>query len=269
MRSRQDLYPNLRPLRRRRAAAANRPSQRRCIAADCNAADCYYAAMLKRRILDGTTTPDGQELQLSQRGDDFFIDIDRWELMSSLAHGSEDALVHLAKGALKGCPQPNWLIGGLGMGFTLRACVDAVKAAGGGSILVAEVFQAVVDWNRGPLAHLASSPLDDASVTIKLSDIYDQLDPQGGPFDIILLDVDNGPDALTLVSNQRLYRPEGLAKLRRTLSPKGVLAIWSAGDDEGFRRRLRKARFDVRCKRVTSRPNRSGLRHTIFLAQPR
>lgn len=225
--------------------------------------------MLKRTLLDGTTTPDGCELELSQHGDDFFIDIDRWELMSSRAHGSEEEMASLALATFKGNRQARWLVGGLGMGFTLRATLDIINSCGGGSVVVSEMFQAVVDWNRGPLSHLASRPLDDPRARVVVGDVYDQLNPDGEPFDIILLDVDNGPDAFTLRRNDRLYRADGLRRIRGTLSPGGVLAIWSSADNEEFRRRLRKVGFKVNCKRVRSRPDRKGLRHTIFLAQPR
>lgn len=224
--------------------------------------------MLKRQRIDQANTPDGRTLELCRRGDDYFIDIDRWELMSSRDHGSEQTMVRLATEALRRRPQARWLVGGLGMGFTLRACLDAMAACGGREILVAEVFQAVVGWNRGPLADLAGRPLDDPRVQVVLGDVYDQLEPTA-PFGVILLDVDNGPEALTLESNQRLYKPAGLQRLRGALASDGVLAIWSAGDDEAFRRRLRKAGFNVQCKRARSRPDGKGLRHTVFLATPR
>lgn len=225
--------------------------------------------MLQRTLLDGTTTDDGCELELTRHGDDFFIDIDQWELMSSRAHGSEEQMASLALDAFKGQGPNRWLVGGLGMGFTLRATLDASRGRGDGRVIVSEVFQAVVDWNRGPLAHLADSPLDDPRAEVVIGDVYDLIDPAGEPFDIILLDVDNGPDAFTLRSNERLYHADGLRRIRDTLSPGGVLAIWSSADHEAFRRRLGKAGFEVRCRRVRSRPDRRGLRHTIFLAQPR
>ncbi len=225
--------------------------------------------MLKRRIIDGTTTPDGCELELSQHDQDFSIDIDKWELMSSRAHGSEEAMARLALDTFKGSKQARWLVGGLGMGFTLRATLDVIDSCGGGSVVVAEVFQAVVDWNRGPLAHLASHPLDDPRAEVWVGDVYDLLEPGAKPFDIILLDVDNGPDAFTLRSNERLYQPDGLQRLRNSLSPGGVLAVWSSADHNAFRSRFGKAGFKVATKRVPARPDRPKKRNVIFLGTPR
>ena len=225
--------------------------------------------MLPRRILDGTTSHDGRELELLQQGDDFYIQIDRWDLMSSRAHHSEEEMAALALAALGGGREPRCLIGGLGMGFTLRACLEALDAYAGGSVIIAEAFEAMVEWNRGPLGHLASHPLDDPRVQVEIGDVFDRLDPQGTPFDIILLDVDNGPDALSFKSNERLYRDRGLNRIRRCLSPGGVLAIWSAADDAGFESRLSKIGFQVDIKHVRSRPGNKGSRHTIFLAKTR
>ena len=222
--------------------------------------------MVPRRLLDGTTSHDGRELELFQQGDDFFIEIDRWDLMSSRAHHSEEQMAGLALAAWRGeHRQPRWLVGGLGMGFTLRACLEALDRCDGGSVVVAEAFAAVVTWNRGPLAHLADHPLDDRRVRVEVGDVFDQVAPQATPFDIILLDVDNGPDALTFMSNQRLYRGQGLHRLRQSLNPGGVLAIWSAADDADFHARLRKTGFAVDRQRVRARPGK-GSQHTIFLA---
>ena len=219
--------------------------------------------MLKRRLLDGTTTDDGRELELFQRGEEFFIQIDRWDLMSSRSHGSEEAMAALARDALGPRPRARWLVGGLGLGYTLRACLDLL--APDDVVVVAEVFPAVVEWNRGPLAHLAGRPLDDPRVAVAVGDVYRQLD--GELFDTILLDVDNGPEALTLASNRRLYGRRGLERLHRGLTPGGVLAVWSAGRDERFRTRLEKAGFEASCHRVRARQGGKGERHTIFVGK--
>ncbi|MEM9597769.1 MAG: hypothetical protein AAGD06_26115 [Acidobacteriota bacterium] len=219
--------------------------------------------MQPKRLLDGTTTPDGRELELSQRGDDYLIQIDRLDLMGSRAHGSEEAMAAMALGALGGQGRRRWLVGGLGMGFTLRACLDTLPPST--AVVVAEVFDAVVTWNRGPLGHLAGHPLRDPRVRIEEGDVYDHLGPGCEPYDAILLDVDNGPEALTLDSNRRLYRDHGLRRLRRALSPGGVLAVWSASRDDRFRKRLGKAGFRVECRQARERPGK-GARHTIFLA---
>ncbi len=223
--------------------------------------------MKNRRILDGTTSHDGRELELSKEGDEFCIEIDGRDLMASGDHHSEEVMAGLALAALGLGRKPWWLVGGLGMGFTLRACLDALDMCAGGSVVVAEFFEAVVEWNRGPLGHLAGHPLDDPRVRVEVGDVFDQLDRQDAPFDIILLDVDNGPDALTLMSNQRIYRDRGLTRLHRSLSPGGVLAVWSAADDTDFRRRLSKVGFRVDHEVVNSRPDNEGDLHTIFLAK--
>lgn len=222
--------------------------------------------MTTQRILDGTTTADGRELELSQVGKEFLIQIDRLELMSSLAHGSEEELARLALAALGPCRAPRCLVGGLGMGFTLRACLDVLETRTGGTVVVAEVFEAVVEWNRGPLGHLASNPLDDPRAQVVVADVYDQLNPND-PFDVILLDVDNGPDAMTIMSNRRLYQDRGLQRLRRCLRTDGVLAIWSAADDPGFRSRLIRSGFRVDHQLVPSRPGHPDEQHTIFVAK--
>jgi spermidine synthase len=221
--------------------------------------------MLRSRLLDGTTTEDGRELELYQRGDERIIRIDGWELMSSRCHGSEEAMARLTLEAGGPRRAPRWLVGGLGMGFTLRACLDLLGPDA--TVVVAEVFPAVVEWNRGPLGPLAGHPLDDPRTEVAPGDVYDRLDPAGEPFDAVLLDVDNGPEALTLASNKRLYSPRGLERLRRGLRPGGVLAIWSAGSDNRFAAQLGRAGFEVACHRVRARTEGRGPRHAIFVAK--
>ncbi len=225
--------------------------------------------MLTPRILDGTTTDDGRELELSQKGSDFFIRIDRFDLMSSRAHGSEEEMARLALKTRGHCPEPACLIGGLGMGFTLRACVDALNVLGGGSVTVAEVFKAVVTWNEGPLGHLAGRPLNDPRARVEIGDVYDQIGRHRDPYDVILLDVDNGPEALTLKSNQRLYRDRGLARLHDGLKTGGVLAVWSAGRDDRFTKRLQKAGFQAEAHRIRALSSGRGEWHTVFVAKAR
>lgn len=235
------------------------------------------------RRLDSVVTRDGVELTLHQRGEAFYIQIDGYDLMSSRAHGSEDELARLAlsevrtgNGARPDGAGPRVLVGGLGMGFTLRATLNALggrtspgKAA---EVVVAEVFPAVVDWNRGPLANLAGRPLADPRVRVVEGDVGELLaeagdeSGDGGAFDAILLDVDNGPEAITLEANSRLYTDRGLARTYRALAPGGVLAVWSAHDEPRFVKRLRKAGFRVATHRVSERHGGKGGRHTIFVA---
>src|SRR4051794_33172141 len=185
-------------------------------------------------------------------------------LMSSRMHGSEQALASLA---LRGVvtTAPSVLIGGLGMGFTLRAALDALTAEA--TVVVAELVPAVVEWNRGPLAPLAGEPLRDARVTVQIGDVADVLRAAHEGFDAVLPDVDNGRDAFTSAANARLYGDDGLATAREALKPGGVLAVWSAWEQRRFEQRLRYAGFAVRVERVRARLEKGGPRHTIFLAQ--
>ncbi|MEO1370584.1 MAG: spermidine synthase, partial [Acidobacteriota bacterium] len=175
--------------------------------------------MVPRQILDRVPVPGGGELELSRRGEDFLIQIDRHDLMSSRCHGSEEAMARLALEATGRGGAVRWLVGGLGMGFTLRACLHALDSCADGSrVVVAEVFEAVVAWNREVLGELAARPLDDPRTEVVVGDVYDLLAPGGDAFDAILLDVDNGPEAMTLASNDRLYRGQGLARLLNKLA---------------------------------------------------
>ena len=234
--------------------------------------------MKAQRILDCVVTADRQELVLYQRGDVFQIDIDGYDLMSSRSYGSEEELARLALRALgerDGKEGPKALVGGLGMGFTLRALLDrldTLPAAAGTRVEVAEVFQAVVDWNGAHLGHLAGHPLQDPRVTVTVGDVGDCLRQAGPRYDVILLDVDNGPQALTLESNDRLYSGRGLETIYRCLTPGGVLAVWSSFRDDRFVRRFRRAGFEVEEVLVRERPATSGRkgkgqRNVIFLGK--
>jgi len=211
-------------------------------------------------------TPDGRELVLSRRGDVFHIHIDRYELMASRAHGSEEELARLAIAALPATLAPRILVGGMGMGFTVRAALDALADRPQATVEVAEVFPAVVAWNRGPLAALAREPLADPRVAVVEADVADVVAGADARYDAILLDVDNGPEALTLDSNRRLYAPAGLRALRAALTAEGVLAVWSTDDDPRFAHRLGETGFSVSTHRVRARAGR-GARHVVFLAR--
>lgn len=226
--------------------------------------------MKPRRILDSVVTRDGVELVLYQHGDSFQIEIDTYDLMSSRAHGSEEELARIALSTLgRSVPSPHVLIGGLGMGFTLRATLDGLDAFDGGRVTVAEVFPAVVDWNQRFFGHLAGHPLDDPRTDLQVTDVQDLLpkSADGGEarYDVILLDVDNGPAALTLSGNERLYIQSGLQRLQRALKPGGVLAVWSANDDPRFSDRLQRAGFQAKTYRVRARAEGKGDRHTLFV----
>jgi spermidine synthase len=225
--------------------------------------------MLPRTVLDSVITPEGRELVLIRRGDDFLLELDREVLMSSRLFGSEEQLARAVVERVGFAAAPRLLIGGLGMGFTVRAALDALGDRPRAVVEVAEVFQAVVDWNRGPLAELAEDPLADPRVRILVEDVARSVDRARDRYDGILLDVDNGPDAFTLDSNAAMYRPAGLARLRAALRPQGVLGIWSAYEDRGFATALDRAGFETEVRRVRARPGSSGIRCFLFVARRR
>ncbi|MDH4066515.1 MAG: hypothetical protein OEW19_19095, partial [Acidobacteriota bacterium] len=171
-------------------------------------------------------TPDGKELVLYRRDGVYSLRVDGLELMSSRAHASEEALTRLACQGLESASSPRVLVGGLGFGYTLRATLD--RLPDGANVVVAEVFASLLDWNRELLADLAGRPLEDRRVDAVHGDVWDLVD-QSAPFDAIILDVDNGPWALTVESNARLYSGAGLARLAGGLKNPGRLAVWSAG----------------------------------------
>ena len=205
---------------------------------------------------------EGGILSLHRRGDQFTLRVHDTELMSSGAHESEDALARLACAKLAHVADPVVLIGGLGMGYTLAAALKGVGPAG--KVVVAELVPAVVEWNRGPLAHLAGHPLSDPRVSVRVQDIALSLQTELQAFDAILLDVDNGPEGLTRDSNNWLYSPDGLTSAYTALKPNGVLAVWSSTPEKTFAMRLRKMGFEVEEVRVASSTHDD--RHTIWLA---
>ena len=183
--------------------------------------------------------------------------------MSSRMHGSEEALAALACRRVRTLQAPCVLVGGLGMGFTLRATLDLLPPAA--TAVVVELLPAVVEWNRGPLGPLAEHPLKDRRVRVDVGDVAATLRSCPGQFDAVLLDVDNGPAAFTSSDNARLYDDRGLAAARAALKIGGVLAVWSAWDDRKFEQRLRYCGFRVEVERVRARLKKGGPRHTIFL----
>lgn len=212
--------------------------------------------------LDTATTPDGQTLRLKQRGAEFSIMLGANELMNSRLSGSEEALARLSIERLT-APSPHVLIGGFGMGFTLRAALAALGDKG--MVTVAELIPAVVAWARGPMTGIFAGCLDDPRVRVAEADVRVLIDEARGAFDAILLDVDNGPEGLTVDSNDALYSLAGLAETHRALRPGGVLAVWSSGPDAGFTRRLKRSGFAVEEVNTRARGKR-GARHVIWLA---
>ncbi len=215
--------------------------------------------------LDAAPIPGGGTLKLLQRGDsEFSITLGHNELMNSRLRGSEEALATLAAGRLGQRARPRFLIGGLGMGFTLRAALAALPADA--EITVAELIPAVIAWARGPLAPIFAGCLDDSRVTIREADVTGLIRAGRASYDAILLDVDNGPDGLMVEANDRLYDFAGLSAAKAALRKGGVLAIWSAGPDRSFTQRLRMSGFDVEEKKVRANASGGGARHVIWLA---
>jgi spermidine synthase len=216
-------------------------------------------------LLGQTRTPDGSDMTLMRRDGELVILANGNALMSSRMHGSEEALAVSACRHVRTLDDACVLIGGLGMGFTLRATLDLLPPSA--VVVVAELVPAVVDWNRGPLGPLAGHPLKDKRVRVEVGDVADTLRASIDRFDAVLLDVDNGPAAFTASENTRLYDDRGLAAARAALRSGGVLAVWSAWEDRKFERRLRYGGFTVEVERVRARLKKGGPRHTIFLGQ--
>ncbi len=209
--------------------------------------------------------PSGETMSLHRRDNEFSLRVAGIELMNSRQHGSEEALAELALAELGGRAE-HVLIGGLGMGFTLRAALDVLPA--GARVIVAELVPQVAEWNRGPLAHLAGRPLADPRVKLVVADVADLLARTAGAYDAVLLDTDNGPEGTTQDGNERLYSAAGLHAAHGALTPGGVLAVWSAFPSPAFVKRLVAAGFSVTEKNVRSR-GKKGVRHVVWLARRR
>ncbi|MCO5070066.1 MAG: hypothetical protein M9944_02510 [Rhizobiaceae bacterium] len=214
--------------------------------------------------LDSAEMPDGGgAIRLKQRGSEFSIMLGATELMNSRLSGSEEALAKLSCETIGPRPGASMLIGGLGMGFTLRAALADIEADA--RVTVAELVPAVVQWARGPMADLFGGCLDDPRVSIWEGDVCDLIRSRKRAYDAILLDVDNGPEGLTRAANDALYDLSGLRSAREALRAGGVLAVWSSAPDAAFTKRLQKAGFST--QEVKTRANgKRGARHTIWLA---
>jgi spermidine synthase len=219
--------------------------------------------MIAWELLAQTSTPDGSDMRLTRQGHDYVILVNGKTLMSSRMHGSEEALATIACGQARTLEQPRVLVGGLGMGFTLRATLDLLPP--GATVRVVELVPAVVEWNRGPLGAVAGYPLNDRRVRIEVGDVGFTLRANPGGFDAILLDVDNGPSAFTTPLNEGLYDNGGVAASYAALKSGGALAVWSAWEDRKFEQRLRYHGFVAQVDRVRARLKKGGARHTIFL----
>jgi spermidine synthase len=207
------------------------------------------------------------ELRLMRRGAEFSMMLGSSELMNSRLSGSEEALATLVCKRLEAVKVPHLLIGGLGMGFTLRAALAVLGSEA--RILVAELVPAVIDWARGPMADIFAGSLDDPRASILSADVVEVIRSRPSAFDAILLDVDNGPESLIRRANDALYDLKGLKTIHRALRPGGVLAVWSSGPNASFSKRLRDAGFAVNEVAVRATTKRCGARHVIWFATKR
>ena len=216
-------------------------------------------------LLAEARTPDGTLMSLTRRDTELVIMAGGKILMSSRMHGSEEAMAEMAVKRLHALADACVLIGGLGLGYTLRATLDLLPDDA--TIIVAELIPAIVEWHQGPLAALAGKPTADKRVHIEVKDVIATLRSNAGRFDAVLLDIDNGPEAFTESSNAGLYNDRGIATIRTALKPGGMLAVWSAWEDRRFEQRLKYAGFKVEVERVRARLKKGGPRHTIFLGR--
>jgi spermidine synthase len=225
----------------------------------------YKPRMIPWVQIDKVMVPGAKvELRLMRRGADFSMMLGTNELMNSRLSGSEEALATLTCRRIEAVKSPHLLIGGLGMGFTLRAALAVLGPKA--RIVVAELVPAVIAWARGPMAELFAGSLDDARASIREADVVDVIKSHPSAFDAILLDVDNGPEGLIRKANDALYDLNGLKAIHRALRPGGVLAVWSSGPNPAFTKRLGTAGFEVNEVAVRATTKRSGARHLIWFA---
>lgn len=223
--------------------------------------------MTPRELIGVAEVPGGEPLRLVRHGRDFIIMLERNELMSSRMSGSEEALAEMTLDRLSDPANARLLIGGYGMGFTLRAALRRLGPKGWACVV--ELVPGIIEWARGPMAELADGCLDDPRSQLVMGDVGAEIARKRGAWDAILLDVDNGPDGLTRDANNGLYTMRGLEKARTALAPGGVLAVWSAGPDPAFTRRMRDAGFAVEEVQVRARSNGKGPRHVIWFGTKR
>lgn len=219
--------------------------------------------MKKTRLLDQATTSDGKPMTLHEHDGAFMIRVDGVELMSSRQHHSEERLAELACSHIR-TPAARVLIGGLGMGFTLRAALRHLRSDA--AVVVVEIMPAVIAWNRKPEYGLAGDALDDPRVEVIEGDVAEVLGRHRGRYDAIMLDVDNGASGLSTAANDRLYTPAGLALAKAALKPGGCLAVWSAGDDPAFADRMGRGGFEVSVERARTHPG-GGSWNTLIIGR--
>lgn len=223
--------------------------------------------MTPRELIATAKVPGGVELRLVRHGDDHMIMIDNNELMSSRVGGSEEALATMTCDRLRKGIAPHLLIGGYGMGFTLRAALAMLGTKA--KVAVAELVPEIIDWARGPMATLTAGCLDDPRVHLIAGDVAAAIMTATNRYDAILLDVDNGPSGLVRAANDGLYSVKGLGAAMSALRPGGILAIWSATPDAAFTKRIKHAGFSVEEVTARARSNGKGPRHTIWFGSRR
>jgi spermidine synthase len=214
-------------------------------------------------IVDRTKAPDGAELVLARRDDEWVVRVAGRTLMSSRVHGSEEALATIALRGL--ASRRAVLVGGLGMGFTLRAALDRLPVDA--RVVVVELVPGLVAWNKGPLSALAGRPLDDPRVRLQHGDVLARIAEAKGAYDAILLDVDNGPSALAHAANATLYGERGARACAAALRAGGALAVWSAGPDERYRERLERVGLAASEEQVPARAESGGVRHVVVVGR--
>jgi len=219
--------------------------------------------MLPWDTVESVRTANGSKFELTRRGDDWAVRVDQRLLMCNRTHDSEIALAERAIGRVDHARSV--LVGGLGLGYTLRAALECVSAEA--SVTVVELVPELVEWNRKHLGALTEHPLGDARCRVVVGDVFDEIKRSPAAFDVILLDVDNGPRALTQTKNQRLYGDSGVRACHAALRPGGIVAVWSRGPSARYERTLRRCSFDVEAQRVPARQG-SGSMHVLFLATP-
>jgi len=219
--------------------------------------------MKPSRVIDTDVTPNGEPIELVFERGHYVVRIEGEALMSSAMHGSEEAMAKLAARRLRDRSPSRVLVGGLGMGFTLRAALESFEPRV--QITVAELIPAVVRFNHGELGDLADHPLQDRRVTLFQGDVSTAM--SHGNWDAVLMDVDNGPDAFTVWSNEDLYTADGIQKATDALSPGGVFVLWSAAPSPEFVRVGASIGVSIEPHRVRARAKGKGPRHTLFVIQ--
>ncbi|MEM1053030.1 MAG: spermidine synthase [Pseudomonadota bacterium] len=226
--------------------------------------------MLKRELIDTAQIDDGELLELYSHGRDFMIVLGRNELMSTRMRFSEEQLAAMTLDRLRNS-KPRILIGGYGMGFTLRAALAGLPEDA--EVVVAEISEKIIEWAQGPMAELTGDCLSDPRLDLKICDVAALIDDANdgtcAKFDAILLDVDNGPDGMVRADNNRIYSRTGLGKARDALVPGGIVSVWSAARDYGFTKRMKEAGLQVEEVGVRSRPNNKGAHHVIWFGRKR